>query len=851
MKEFIKKIIWGIFVLGIFCLMATNVNADSIKNIEMDVYIDDDGNAKITEVWEASLSQGTEGYRPYTNLGNSAISNFRVSDDTGRTYETLSSWNVNASFNNKAYKSGLHYISNGVELCWGISSYGNRTYTLQYDISNFVTQYQDTQGFYFNFLNLGQYVAKAKVTIRSDIPFSLDNARIWAFGNNGTINFVDGNIVLDSGGALSSSQYMVGLVRFETNLFKTTNSSGESFDEVYASAMGNVDKDELEDNQDDTNGSSWTEGKKESIESIKVDVYIDETGNAKITEVWKTYLKHGTEGYKLYTKLGNSAISNFIVSDDTGRTYESLTSWDSSASFSSKAYKSGIRYKDDGIELCWGISSYGNMTYTLQYDVSNFVTQYQDVQGFYFNFLNLGQYVAKAKVTIHSDIPFSLDNARIWAFGNNGTINFVDGNIVLDSGGALSSSQYMVGLVRFETDLFKTTNLSDESFNDVYTSAMSDVNKKELDGEDNNSKSVLQKFLAEFYEFLEEQRRIIINVCLSPVVLVVLIYFLFIIINKSFLRWLFGSGTHSGDLDFGTTGRTLPKNSEIEYWRDIPCDKDLEEAYWVAYEYEVIPEDTLKKGIVGAILLKWIKEDKITVSKLPKRFFSFKDNNYAIDFNNFTKADNTIENELLGILKSAAGKNGILEPKEFAKWCKKNYTRVDRWFSRFIRNEQEELEKKKLIEPKEETVAASFGRTKSITLKAVSPTLLDEAIHLKGLKKFLLDFSIMPEREYFEVEIWEEYLIFAQLLGIADKVEKQFKKLYPDFNEIAKIKTDVTMVAVRNMVDKGYKGFDSGKYKTDFWSSDYSGSSRSSGGGGSSYHSGGSSAGGSSGGGFR
>ena len=115
---------------------------------------------------------------------------------------------------------------------------------------------------------------------------------------------------------------------------------------------------------------------------------------------------------------------------------------------------------------------------------------------------------------------------------------------------------------------------------------------------------------------------------------------------------------------------------------------------------------------------------------------------------------------------------------------------------------------------------------------------------------------MMPEREYFEVHIWEEYLIYAQLLGIADKVEEQFSKLYPKFNEQTRLNTEITTVAIRNMAYLGYKGYEAGRHLASMRSSsssshDYSGSSRDSGGGGSSYSSGGSSSGGSSGGGFR
>lgn len=38
-----------------------------------------------------------------------------------------------------------------------------------------------------------------------------------------------------------------------------------------------------------------------------------------------------------------------------------------------------------------------------------------------------------------------------------------------------------------------------------------------------------------------------------------------------------------------------------------------------------------------------------------------------------------------------------------------------------------------------------------------------------------------------EVELWDMYLVFAEVLEIADKVEKQFEKVYPDYRKVSKI----------------------------------------------------------------
>ena len=69
------------FIIGLFSFV-TSVKADnSISRINMDIYLDSSGNAHVEETWYATLENGTEGYKPYYNLGESTIQDFKVSMD--------------------------------------------------------------------------------------------------------------------------------------------------------------------------------------------------------------------------------------------------------------------------------------------------------------------------------------------------------------------------------------------------------------------------------------------------------------------------------------------------------------------------------------------------------------------------------------------------------------------------------------------------------------------------------------------------------------------------------------------------------------------------------------------------
>lgn len=584
-----------------------------------------------------------------------------------------------------------------------------------------------------------------------------------------------------------------------------------------------------------------TNVKANTINSIDMDVFIDDNGNAKITEIWDANLTEGTEGYRPFSGMENKVISNFSVTDESGKSYEVLNTWNVNRSFSEKAYKCGYNKTYDGVELCFGISKYGHKTYTLKYDISNFVTEYTDTQGIYFKFINFDQNIGNVKIKIHSNTPLTLDNAKIWGFGYEGTDVFEDGNIIMDSNGTLDSYNYMTLLVRFESNIFKTDNKSDRLFDDVYDEAFEDVKEEEYHDDDVDfwngfkEKTLSEKIFTVIFGILT----FIITLIFSPFGFMAIIIFIL---------------TKSGNLTYNQTykyenGKHLPNEKDIMYYREIPCNKDLEKAYFVCKNYDVVTLKNLKKGLMGAIILKWIKNKYITVVPTKKGLFSIKDNNYALDFTNMTHADNEIETELYNMMTSAAGFNKLLEPKELEKWSKNHYTKIDSWYNSIITKKEKELMSNGLIIEKEWDVKGMFGKTKSRKFKTLTSNLKTDAEHLVGFKKFLLDFSIMPEREYKEVAVWENYLIFANLLGIADKVSEQFSKIYPNFNQEASFDVDMGRMVAMSLANDTFRGYDRGVAAAR--ARDYSGGSSWGGGGGSSFSSGGSSSGGSSGGGFR
>ena len=60
---------------------------------------------------------------------------------------------------------------------------------------------------------------------------------------------------------------------------------------------------------------------------------------------------------------------------------------------------------------------------------------------------------------------------------------------------------------------------------------------------------------------------------------------------------------------------------------------------------------------------------------------------------------------------------------------------------------------------------------------------VNENAKWKGLKKYMQDFSMLDKREIPEVVIWEKFLVYATAFGIADKVLKQLKMVYPNIEQ--------------------------------------------------------------------
>ena len=539
------------------------------------------------------------------------------------------------------------------------------------------------------------------------------------------------------------------------------------------------------------------------IFNIDMNIYVDNTGTAHVTEVWETKLNEGTEGYKPYYNLGTSQISNFKVKlNDKEYTFNNY--YNINDSFNEKKYHNGFNYIDNGVELCFGISEYGNNTYTLSYDISNFVVNTSDdYQIIYWTLFPYDYNPSPERVYIKIYSDFEYDQSLpVWGYGKYGAPTYVyDGYIEMDSEGKVYEDEYMTILVKFPKDTFTLTTTVDKTF-DEYLNMANDGAKTYTE----SKPTILEKIL----NFMP----IIISFGIPFIIMVFTI-------------------RHSIINGYGYKNNKVIDKKNTPLFRDIPCNKDIYYANTLIKLNNTTFTGYRETNIFGAIILKWIKENKIKF--INDKTGIFNKESSSIDLTLNPTFDNVLEQELFSIMFKAS-KDGILETKELEKWCKNNYTK---FFNLFERINKVEIEKLK----QNNHIYTRSSKEECKRKNVMDDMIYDDSTKLLGLKKFLEEFSRIGTREVLEVHIWDEYLMFAYLFGIAEKVAKQLKNLYPEVLVDNNIDYG-TLIYINHLSTSSVSAATSARERAQSYSS--GGGGFSSGGGG-----GGSFGGGGGGGGFR
>ena len=526
-----------------------------------------------------------------------------------------------------------------------------------------------------------------------------------------------------------------------------------------------------------------------SISSINMDIYLSDTGDATITETWQTYLDEGTENYHPYFNIGNSKIIFNSVKDDRGTTYNYNSNWNIDNSFEIKKNTFGIYNSGNEYDLCWGISEYGNRTYTLNYTIQNFIYNTTDnYQILYWTLIPKGMSssVDKVYIKVHANNNFS-DDLPVWGYGNYGGTAYVYNGIIEATSPekGLSTDQYMTILVKFSSNTFNTTNSIDKSWDEVYSEAKKGATAYKEN--DNSFMSILSDFLY--------------------IIVAVLVFVPYALSAKRKKNHMISGKDELKDV--------LP-------FRDIPFGEDYFYTNYLAQEYDLISTDT---NILGAMFLKWIKNNYLTISTEEKGIFKTKTTKFIINPNSTNQMTDPNELKLWDIINKAAVDN-ILEDNEFKKYCKNNYQTLLNLFDNINDNIDKNLKNNNAFITTVE-IKKAFGTSKKYT---ATSKLNEDARKLAGLKVFFKDFTSLNEKQPIEVKQWREYLIYAQILGMAEQVAKEFKKFYPD------VITDVNyndIVLINNFSNNGVYAAMDARSRAQNYSAGGGGFSSGGGGGGS------------------
>ena len=212
-------------------------------------------------------------------------------------------------------------------------------------------------------------------------------------------------------------------------------------------------------------------------------------------------------------------------------------------------------------------------------------------------------------------------------------------------------------------------------------------------------------------------------------------------------------------------------SKSVKGWeRDVPFGGSIPVAAYLLQDGTRLSfKDGHPERAIGSYFLRWVRNGYAIPVKA-------EDGHYDLQFpEKDPEFVDSSEKSLYRKAFAAAGENRLLEKGEFDRWAEKHYASLSGW----------------------PTAIVSEGRSAYSVFKG---NKVDEGAKLLKFKNFLEDFSLSKEREVPEVALWGQYLEFAQLFGIADKVAEGFSKMYPkEFTQFSE-QYGLDMISMRTLI---------------------------------------------------
>ena len=480
----------------------------------------------------------------------------------------------------------------------------------------------------------------------------------------------------------------------------------------------------------------------DEFKEINIEATLDEKGVGSIKETWSIDENDTdyTERYKAINNLRGLKIEDFSLSAFS-KDFEKADPWDVDKSFEEKAYHYGTIQKDDGYELCWGISKYEDNTYDLKYKISPLAIGLNDADMVFFKFVgdDFDPMPEKVNIKIASFKSIGKD-VKFWGFGLKGNIENKDGVIELKSTGGIN---YATVMIKFPKGTFATSYREDKNFKDYADQAV-----KGSKWEENEGKAYKPPM---------------------PVWAKVLIG----LASALGLAGAF-AGIRAAKLSFSEKrianlkDLRKPKDFGREFLKDIPYDGHIEDLAFII-EKTYINSIGLAEDYVNAFILKWAMDKKIDLGE-DKYGLTTQKKIKILD-----RPDNMgeLESKYFDTLYKASlrSHDGYLTDTAYQKYLEKNKDTLDNFY--------EDLEDLSLATLKEKGYIEDYEYEK--TFLGSSRTGTELRITQKGIelyedickfKNYLENYELVGEKSPEEMPKWKDFLVYAQILGLGESFEK-------------------------------------------------------------------------------